>query len=178
MQLAPPVVIEGLVGGTGSLIVSHAQLGVAASELALAPGAADVVELQWQDLEHSPAVRQRYLDWLGERERVRRASRARAVTGGAVGVAGVIVSVVGWAVAAEAGLDLRNARDAAVGGAVHPSGPDGWFLAHEAALERERGGVALGLMGAGFGAAGLALAGVFAADGTVRIERVGAWTPP
>lgn len=178
IRVAPPVVLDGLVGGSGSLVLSHEELGLTAAELALEPGGDNSLELDWRDLEHSVEVRQRYKVWLDERAQVRRSASARVVTGASVGGAGVILSTVGWALAVQGSRDLNAARDGALAGGAHPDGAAGWQEAHAAALRQEGSGVALGVVGITLGAAGVVFAGAFGADGKVRLDRVGAWSPP
>ena len=50
VRVAPPTPIDSVVGGPGSLVLSHPSLGLAASELVLEPGASNRVELDWRRL--------------------------------------------------------------------------------------------------------------------------------
>ena len=178
IRLAPPLLIEGVVGGPGSVVLTHPALGFTASELVLEAGAANGVELDWRALEHAPAVQQEYLTWLGARQRVQREATGRVVVGVSVGAAGAVLSTIGWIAAGASSRTLTDARTAALAGDPHPDGPDGWLADHADAAQAERAWIAVGVAGAGVGALGVTLAGVFGADGQVRLQRLGAWTPP
>lgn len=178
VRVAPPTPIDSVVGGPGSLVLSHPSLGLAASELVLEPGASNRVELDWRGLEHAPAVRDQYLAWLSERQRLQQTTTAGVVVGAGVGAAGLVLSTIGWIAAGQNSQALADAQSSALAGAEHPDGPDGWLAEHDAAARAERAWVGVGVAGAGVGALGITLAGVFGLDGRARLANHGEWSPP
>lgn len=178
IRIADPVEVTGLVGGVGSLVMQHPELGLAASELVLETGAPNSLELDWRQLEGSAAVRSRYLAWQEGRARVTAETRAGMGVGLAAGGGGLALSVIAWAAAGASNTRLNEARDSALAGEAHADGAQGWHDQHAAAATAERAWIGVAAVSTTVGVAGLGLAGVFGARGKVRLDRLGPWTPP
>ena len=178
IRLAPPVELTGLVGGGGSLVMQHPELGLGVSELVLEAGEPNGLQLDWRQLEGAAAVRSRYLAWQETRGTVLRETRAGLAAGLATGGAGLVLSAIAWAAASGSNTRLKEAQQSALSGAPHPDGAAGWHAEHEAASTAERAWIGVATGSAGVGVAGLGVAGVFGARGRSRLLEVGAWTPP
>jgi hypothetical protein len=178
VRLAPALALDSLVGGDGTLVVSHPTLGVVAMELLLEAGAENAVEVDWRSLEAVAAVRTDHAAWRARRDAARTRNTAPVIVGLSVGVGGAIASAVGWAAAGANQATLQDAQVQALSGAPHPDGPEGWYLAHGEALEAQRAAAGAGVAGAILGAAGFTIGGVFGATGRRAVAAVGDWTPP
>jgi hypothetical protein len=178
IRVAPGLELDGLVGGSGSLVVHHEVLGTDAAELVLEGGAANSLELDWRRLGEAEAVRTRHLAWKRDRDAIRRTTTGGMVAGGSVAGVGAILSVVGWAAAASSSARMATAKAAALEGLPHDDGAAGWLAEFESAEAAERAWIGVGAGGAGVGLAGLAVVGVFGGRGRARLEALGPWVAP
>lgn len=178
IRIAGPLELTGLVGGVGSLVMHHPELGLAASELVLETGAANGLELDWRQLEGAATIRSRYLAWQEARGAIVGEARTGVGVGLAAGGGGLLLSMVAWAAAGGSSARLNEARESALAGAPHPEGAMGWLAEHQAASAAERAWIGVAAMSTSVGVVGLGVAGVFGARGQTRLERLGPWAPP
>jgi len=176
--VAPPLELSGLVGGVGSVVVQHAELGVIASELVLETGAANSLELDWRQMEGSASVRSRYLAWQASRRAVVTETRTGVGVGLATAGGALALSAIAWGAAGASNARLKEARTQALAGTQHVDGPEGWFEQHAAAAAAERAWIGVAAAAVTVGVAGLGVAGAFGARGKVRLDQLGPWTPP
>ena len=177
LLIAEPHVLDGLVGGSGSLILSHAVLGVLAVELALTPGAPNSLVVDAAKLPRAAAEAERYAAWNQERAGEAREARIPVIAGIAAGAAGALLSGIAWGVAAEQDAAVDAARNAALAGDAHADGAQGWFDEHARARQAEQVSIGLGATGTALGVAGFTVAGVFGARSVARQARSG-WVAP
>jgi hypothetical protein len=178
IRLAEPTELTGLVGGVGSLVMQHPELGLAVSELVLETGSPNGLELDWRQLEGSAVVRSRYLAWQEARGTILEETRAGLAIGLATVGGGLVLSAIAWAAAGGSSGRVVKARDSALAGMPHPDGAAGWYSEHQAAAADEQAWIGVATASAGVGVAGLGIAGVFGARGQLRLQELGDWTPP
>jgi hypothetical protein len=178
VQVGPMLVIDSLVGGAGTLVVSHPSLGVMASELLLEAGADNAAEVDWQSLPRAMAVRSEYGIWRSHDRAARKKALTPAVIGVAAGAAGALCAVLGMAAAGAQQQTLADAQTQAVAGVAHEAGATGWYDVHQGALEGQRAAAGLAVGGAILSVAGFTVTGVFGLKAQQAAAKQGAWTPP
>jgi hypothetical protein len=169
VQVAEPLTLRGLVGGTGGLFLEHSVLGDSATVLMLEPGGSNALQFRWRSMTGVPQVAARYAAWQEGRSEVvvahgQRRGRSIAAT---VLTAIAATCLAGAARAAEAHLDDAQAR----GVAAVAEGQTGIGDLHDAradSLNWSRARTAL-LIGAGTAGAGV----VVGVGLTLRIDRRG-----
>ena len=178
LRLAPVLALDSLVGGPGTLVVSHPTLGVVAMELLLQADADNAIQVDWRSLAEAPALRARYLTWRNRRDAAKKKAMAPVWAGLAAGAGGTLVSIIGWSAAAE----RQGAADAlqaqALAGAPHGEGATGWYDEHQTAIGAQRAAMSAAIGGALIGAAGFTVSGVFGAKARTVDAEIGEWDPP
>jgi len=167
-------VVDGLVGGPGSLVVEHERLGVVALELVLEPGLSNPVTVPTADLPGLPALTGRWNEWKQGRAAVVRKARAPVVVSLGVGGAATLLSAVAWAGAGTSGQRVSDAKSSALAGTAHPTGGD-WFADHASASASERGWTAVGIAAGALGGVGFGVSGVFGGRAQQAVEAYGGW---
>ncbi len=176
--LSPTLTIDSLVGGAGTLVVSHPTLGVLASELLLESGADNAAEVDWRSLPGALAVKSGYDVWRSAEAAARSDELTPLIVGLGAGAAGTLTAIVGWAAAGAQQATLADARSQALAGAPHEAGPTGWLDAHGEALDGQRAALGAASVGMVVGAAGFTISGVFGGRAQQARRARPGWTPP
>jgi len=181
VQVAKPLTLRGLVGGTGGLFLEHSVLGDSATVLMLEPGGSNALQFRWRSMAGVPQVAARYATWQeGRSELVKTDRRRRGRSIAATVLTGVAAAcLVGAVRAAEFQLDEAQARGL-VAAAKGQAGIGDLHDARADSLNWTRARTAL-LVGAGTAGAGV----ILGMGLTLRIDRrgrarlvdYGDWTP-
>lgn len=177
VRIAPVLALDSLVGGPGTLVVSHATLGVVAMELLLEPDADNAVQVDWRSLAKAPALRAEYVAWRAQRDAATKKALTPAVAGIVAGAGGAIVSIVGWSAAGDRQGAVEQAQAGALTEAPHVDGAEGWYADHGAAIDAQRAAIGAAVGGALFGVAGFTVSGVFGTRVRTTAAAIGDWEP-
>jgi hypothetical protein len=181
VQVAEPLTLRGLVGGTGGLFLEHSVLGDSATVLMLEPGGSNALQFRWRSMTGVPQVAARYATWQeGRSELVSSDGRRRGRSIAATILTGVAAAcLVGAARAVEFQLGEAQAR----GVAAAAKGQAGIGDLHDAradSLNWSRTRTAL-LIGAGTAGAGVVLGMGLSLRidrrGRARLVDYGEWAP-
>lgn len=163
IQIAPPHRIDRLVGGSGSLVLSHPTLGLLALEPTLVGGDENAVQVDASRFPNAGEREVRTTVARNERANPDPAALTPVIVGLAAGAAGLIASAAAWGGAAEQDRLINEARGSALAGLAHPDGEAGWFEAHRQATQAQEGLIGAAAVSATVGVAGFTIAGVFGA---------------
>ncbi len=125
VRVAPVLAIDSLVGGPGTLVVSHPALGVVAMELLLEPDADNAVEVDWRSMAEAGAVCTDYSAWMNRRDEYRQKAMAPVIVGLIAGGGGTLASIIGWSAAGDRQLAIQEAQSQALAGTAHADGATG-----------------------------------------------------
>ena len=179
LRLAPPIVLDSLIGGTGGVFVTHAVLGGEVTSVVIEPGAANAATFEAESLAGAAAVRERWLAWSDHRADLQQRTQRGPLIFGLIAGGSATVAAILVGGASGSGREATGARQLAIqatGTGDLDAIPAAWE-AHGDAAVRERGLLTAAgvLTGVAVTSAGLTL--TFGLRGQRARAELGAWEP-